>query len=57
MPRSAEARTQVRELGNWEIGKGQVERRAREATRKEHGPPAIGHVQDGERPARGGVTP
>jgi len=34
-----------------------AERRAREATRKANGPYAIGHVQDGERPARGGVTP
>ena len=57
MPRSAAARTQVRELGNWEIGKGQVERHARKTLRQGHGPPAIGHVQDGERPARGGVTP
>ena len=57
MPRSAATRTQVKELGDWEIGKGQVERHARKTLRQGHGPPAIGHVQDGERPARGGVTP
>ena len=65
MRRSATPGTQVRGdglLGDW--GKNRpnragdlVERHACKETRKADGPYAIGKAQDGERPARGGVTP